>query len=156
GSALVDDAGLKKVFTWKPPQPPPDFFGTLKLFDAGARAMTDRPFLKEILLALRGRPEKDRTGWAILDHFQAPPYGWPERAVKAGLAALMRARLVTARLADGTVLRKPDDVKAESWLTGTQLFNKSVLESSSLTLNPSERETLTSVFADVFERPGAD
>src|SRR5439155_2759111 len=60
------------------------------------------------------------------------------------------------KLTDGTVLRKPDDAKAEGWLTGTQLFNKSVVESSSLTLSPPEREALTIVFADVLERPGAD
>jgi len=156
GSALVDEAGLKKVFSWQPPSSQPDFFATLKLFDAGGRPLSDRPFLKEIALALRGRMERDRTGAALLEHFLEPPYGWPERAVKAGFGALLRGRLLTVKLADGTVLRAPGDQKADSWLSGAQLFTKSVLDPSDLTLTPEEREALTGVFEEAFQSPGAD
>jgi hypothetical protein len=116
----------------------------------------DRPFLKEITLALQGRPENERTGNAIIAHFEAPPYGWPERAVKAGIAALLRGRRLLVKLADGTILRTPTDPKAENWLVGTQMFGKAVLELSDLTISQTERETLTQVFAEVFEAPGAD
>jgi hypothetical protein len=156
GSAQVDEAGLKKVFSWKPQQSQPPFFSTLKLFDADGHPLVDRPFLKEISLALQGRPESERVGNAIIEHFEAPPYGWPERAVKAGIAALLRGRRLTVKLADGTLLRTPNDPKAENWLIGTQMFGKAVLELSDLTITPAEREALTKVFADVFEAPGAD
>ena len=92
GSAQVDEVGLKKVFSWKLPQAQPPFFSTLKLFDADGHPLVDRPFLKEISLALQGCPENERTGNAIIEHFEAPEYGWPERAVKAGVAALLRGR----------------------------------------------------------------
>lgn len=155
GSAQVDEAGLKKVFSWRPPQSQPTFFSTLKLFDADGHPLVDRPFLKEIMLVLQGRPENERVGTAIIDHFAAPLYGWPERAVKAGIAALLRGRRLTVKLADGTIIRAPTDPKAENWLVGTQMFGKAVLELSDLTITPTEREILTQVFADVFEAPGA-
>ena len=60
------------------------------------------------------------------------------------------------KLADGTILRTPTDPKAENWLVGIQMFGKAVLELSDLTISPTERETLTKIFADVFEDPGAD
>jgi len=130
--------------------------GALKLFDGGGQALLDRPFLKEIILALQGRPEAQRTGKAVLEHLNRPPHGWPERAVKAGLGALLRARRLTVRLADGAVIRSESDAKAEGWLTGTQAFNKGVLELSDLNISPAERELLTRLFAEVFGRPGLD
>lgn len=145
GSAQVDEAGLRKVFSWKPPQAQPSFFSTPKLFDADGHPLVDRSFLKEITLALQGRPENERTGNAIIEHFEAPPYGWPERAVKAGIAALLRGRRLIVKLADGTLLRTPNDPKAENWLTGTQMFGKTVLELSDLTVTPAEREALTKI-----------
>lgn len=64
----------------------------------------------------------------MVQHFGAAPYGWPERSVRAGLLALLRGRWLTVRLADGAVVRKQDDPRCENWITGTQLFNKGVLE----------------------------
>ena len=128
----------------------------LKLFDDGGQPLLDRPFLKEILLSLQGRPEAKRTGKALLESFDEPPHGWPERAVKAGFGALLRARRLTARLTDGSVIRSETDPKAENWLTGTQAFNKSVLELSDLNITPDERKLLAKIFADVFDRPGLD
>jgi hypothetical protein len=156
GCVLLDEASLRKVLTWRPPQPQPDFMASLKLFDGGGQALLDRPFLKEIVLALQGRPEAQRTGKAVVESLQKPPYGWPERAVKAGLGALLRARRLTARLADGGVIRSETDAKAEGWLSGTQAFNKSVLELSDLNITPAERDLLTRLFTEVFGRPGLD
>lgn len=156
GLAQIDEVGLKKVFSWKPPAAPPSFFTKLKLFDADGNPALDRAFLREIMLALRGRPEKERLGLALLEHFARVPYGWPERAVKAGLGALLRGRRLTATLQDRTVLRTPADSKAESWLIGAQLFNKSTLELSEVNLTPAEREALTRLFAEAFAQPGAD
>lgn len=156
GQVQVDDGDLRKLLRWAPPQAMPDFVNRLKLFDAAARPLTDRAFLKEIQLAIKSSPEKDRTGVALLQHFQNAPYGWPERAVKAGLATLLRGRLVAVKLADGTTLRKADDDRVEGWLLGTQLFNKSIFEGSDITLTFEERQALTQLFADVFGRPGLD
>jgi len=156
GCVLLDEASLRKVFTWRSPQPQPDFMATLKLFDAGGQALLDRPFLKEIVLALQGRPEAQRTGKAIVEALQKPPYGWPERAIKAGFGALLRGRRLTVRLADGGLIRAETDAKAEGWLTGTQAFNKAVLELSDLNITPVERALLTRLFAEVFGRPGLD
>src|SRR3989442_13295032 len=90
GSAQVDEAGLKKVFSWKSQQSQPPFFSTLKLFNADGHPLVDRPFLKEISLALQGRPENERVGNAIIEHFEGPPYGWPERAGKPGVWRIPR------------------------------------------------------------------
>jgi hypothetical protein len=76
--------------------------------------------------------------------------------VKAGIAALLRGRRLTVKLQDGTMLRTPTDPKAENWLVGTQMFGRAVLELSDLTITPTERETLTKIFTEVFEAPGAD
>jgi hypothetical protein len=156
GAVQVDEATLKKVFSWKPPQPQPKPFLDLKLFDPSGHPLVDRAFLKEIVLTLKGRPENERTGNAILERFNGVPYGWPERAVRAGLAALLRGRRLTVKLADSTVLRAPSDAKAENWLTGTQLFGKGILDLSGVTLSAAERDILIKIFAEVFEAPGAD
>jgi hypothetical protein len=76
--------------------------------------------------------------------------------VKAGLGALLRARRLTVRLADGSAIRAETEAKAEGWLSGTQAFNKSVLELSDLNITPVERGLLTRLFAEVFGRPGLD
>jgi hypothetical protein len=156
GCVILDDASLRKVLTWRPPHPQPDFMASLKLFDGGGQPLLDRPFLKEIVLALQGRPEAQRTGKAVVEFLQKPPFGWPERAIKAGLGALLRARRLTARLADGGVIRSETDAKAEGWLTGTQAFNKAVLELSDLNITPAERDLLTRLFSEVFGLPGKD
>jgi hypothetical protein len=156
GGVVFDEAGLRKVLTWRPPQPQPDFFAALKLFDADGHSLVDRPFLKEITLALRGRTEADRTGKAVLGHFEAAPYGWPERAVKAGLAALLRGRRLVVRLQDGGTIRSEADPKAESWLTSTQQFNRSVIELSELVITAEERELLGRLFERVLGTPGLD
>jgi hypothetical protein len=156
GCVQVDEAGLRRVLAWKPPQAQPEFLSALKVFDDGGQPLLDRPFLKEILLSVQGRPEAKRTGKALLESFAEPPHGWPERAVKAGFGALLRARRLTVRLTDGSIIRSEADPKAENWLTGTQAFNKSVLELSDLNITPDERKLLTKMFADVFDRPGLD
>jgi len=156
GCVQVDDPSLRKVLTWRPPQPQPEFMIALKLFDDGGQPLLDRPFLKEVMLALQGRSEAKRTGRASLDSLSVPPYGWPERAVKAGFGALLRARRLTVRLSDGSILRSEADPKAEAWLTGTQAFNKSVLDLSEINITQAERRLLTDLFADVFRRPGLD
>ncbi len=157
GSASLDDASLRKVFTWKPPQAQPDFMSGLKLFDAGGAALVDRPFLKEIELALKlFAQENQRTGKALVEHFARPPYGWPERVVKAGLGALLRARRVIVKLSDGGILRSETDAKAETWLTGSQQFNKAVVEPSQVTLTMEERLLLTRLCTEVLGNPGLD
>jgi hypothetical protein len=156
GCVQVDEAGLRRVLTWKPPQPLPEFLSSLRVFDDSGQPLLDRPFLKEILLSVQGRPEAKRTGRALLESFAEPPHGWPEKAVKAGFGALLRARRLTVRLTDGSVIRSETDPKAESWLTGTHAFNKSVLELSDLNITPDERKLLAKIFADVFDRPGLD
>lgn len=156
GCVPLDDAALRKVFSWRSPQPQPDAISKLKLFDAHGQILVDRAFLSEIVLGLKGRSEADRTGKAILERFAASPYGWPERAVKAGLGALLRGRRLTVRLADGTLLRSEADPKAEAWLTATQLFSKSIFDLSDLNVTADERATLTRLFATALDRPGLD
>lgn len=156
GLAQVDEVGLKRVFTWKPGQTPPDFFAKLHLFDSDGHPLVDRRFLKELILALQGRPENQRTGNALLEQFNAIPFGWPERAVKAGLGALLRGRQLVVRLPDGAVLRSEKDPRADNWISGTQLFGKAVLERSDFTITLADREVLTTIFDGVFSEPGAD
>src|SRR5439155_22396018 len=112
GCALIDEPSLRKVLTWRPPQPQPEFFIALKLFDATGQPLVDRPFLREIVLALQCRPEAERTGKAIVAHFAEAPYGWPERAVKAGLGALLRGRRLAVKLPEGGAIRAETDPKA--------------------------------------------
>ncbi len=156
GCVILDDPALRKVLSWRPPAQQPDYFATLKLFDAGGQPLLDRPFLKEVTLALQGRPEGERTGKAVLEKLSRAPYGWPERAIKAGVGALLRARRITVRLPDGAVLRSESDPKAEGWLTGTQQFHKSLLELSDLNISAEDRQLLQRLFATAFERPGLD
>jgi predicted transcriptional regulator len=156
GCVVIDESSLRKVFSWKSGQQQPEFVADLHLFDLSGQVLVDRPFLKELSLAVLNRSEPARTGKALIERFGQPPWGWPERAVKAGYGALLRARRITVRLGDGSVLRSDNDPKAESWLTGTQAFNKAVLEPSSLNVTPAERELLTRVFAEVFDEPGLD
>lgn len=156
GCVILDDAGLRKVLAWRPPQSQPEAFTALKLFDTTGHPLIDRPFLKELTLSLQGRPEAERTGKAILERFARAPFGWPERAVKAGIGALLRARRLAVRLSDGTVLRSETDPKAESWLTSTQQFARSILELSDLNVTQEERLLLQNLFATAFERAGLD
>lgn len=156
GCVVIDEAALRRTLSWRPPQPQPEFFGTLRLFDGDGHPLVDRPFLSEIILALQGRPEHDRTGSAILAHFNAAPYGWPERAVKAGLAALLRGRRLTVRPREGGPIQSEVDPRAESWLTSTQHFNRAVLELSDFAVTADERELLTRLFTEVFDSAGRD
>ncbi len=156
GAVEIKENELRRVLTWRPPQPQPEFFASLKLFDADGHPLVDRPFLNEIALALQGRPETDRTGKAVVSRLGGAPWGWPERAVKAGLGVLLRGRRLVVRLAEGGAIRSETDARAEAWLTGTQLFNRSVLELSELAVTPTEREQLTRLFADAFQAPGRD
>lgn len=155
GLVILDEATLRKVMTWKPPQPQPEFFATLKLFDADGHPLVDRPFLKEITLALQGRPEAERTGKEFLARICGAT-GWPERAVKAGVAALLRGRRLVVNLQEGGTIRSEADARAESWLIGTQQFNRSVLELSDLVVTANERDLLTRIFARVFDTPNLD
>ncbi|MHB1046354.1 MAG: BREX system P-loop protein BrxC [Thermoanaerobaculia bacterium] len=156
GCVVLDEAALRKVLAWRPPAPQPDYFATLKLFDSGGQPLLDRPFLKEVALAIQGRPEMERTGKAVLEKLSRAPYGWPERAIKAGIGALLRARRITVRLPDGSVVRSESDPKAEGWLTGTQQFVKSIFDLSDLNVSAEERQLLQRLFATAFERPGLD
>lgn len=156
GCVAINETELRRTLSWRPPQPPPEFFGALRLFDADGHPLVDRPFLAEIILGLKGRPEHDRTGTAVLAHFTAAPYGWPERAVKAGLAALLRGRRIVVRPREGGPIPSEADPRAESWLTSTQQFNRSVIELSDFAVTAAERELLTRLFADVFDAAGRD
>jgi hypothetical protein len=156
GSAQVDDVALKKLRTWAPPQALPKVAKDLKLFDDKGKLLADHAFLKKLQQALKAKSETDRTGTSIVQHFNAAPYGWPERAVRAGLLALLRGRWLTVRLADGAVVRKQDDPRCENWITGTHLFNKGVLELSADPPPPAELERLTKLLETVFDQPGND
>lgn len=156
GAAQVDDATLRKLRTWAPPQALPKVAKDLKLFDDKGKLLADHAFLKKLQQALQSRPENERTGAVMVQHFGAAPYGWPEKAVRAGLLALLRGRWLTVRLADGAVVRKQDDPRCENWITGSQLFNKGVLELSAAPPPPTDQERLTKLLEVVFDKPGND
>ena len=154
GDVAVEDP--RKVLTWKTSQPLPEAFRKLQLLEAASgRVLHDRPFLKELQLFLRGRRENERTGKAILEQLRAIPYGWPEGAIKAGLAALLRSRRILVRPAGEQAIVAADE-RAEHWLGTVQKFNKSVVEATEIHLSPADVAILGDLFAKALDETGLD
>ncbi len=151
GDVAVDDP--KRALTWKLSQPLPDAFAKLALFDHSQNVLVDRAFLKMLLDDLRG-PEDERTGAKILERFRRAPFGWPENAVKAGYAALLRARRIVVRPPGQPPITREDE-RAQDWIGTASKFNRAVIEAA---IAPSREEIdrLASILGRVFERRGLD
>jgi hypothetical protein len=117
--------------------------------------LVDGAFLKELQNQLRTLSEANRTGKLFLERLKAIPFGWPEGAVKAGLAALLRARRLIVRLPNAPAITIEDE-RAQQWLTSVQQFNRSLLESTLVQLGPVEVAALAEIFREALGRPALD
>jgi hypothetical protein len=71
----------------------------LNLFDERNHLNTHGPGIEEVLRELERRENKglDRDGKTLLEHFEAPPFGWHPEVVRLLLAAIFRGGLLTIK-----------------------------------------------------------
>lgn len=155
GSALVVDADLRQVLTWKTTRPP--CVQKLELMDQSGKVLLDRPVLKAVIDYLRqpaNAVDDKRKGEPLASNFDAKPYGWDEHVVRAALAALLRAGAVVCR--EGTVeIRTPTDQKAVEIFSGWNRFKKAIFEYAG-ELTPAQRQAATQALHTLFNRAGED
>jgi hypothetical protein len=71
----------------------------LNLFDPKNHLSTHSPAVEEVLRELERRESKglDRDGKTLLDHFEAPPYGWHPEVIRLLMAAIFRGGMLTVK-----------------------------------------------------------
>ncbi len=125
----------------------------LRLFDKSGGLDSHSPLIDAIRMFLANRQAKnERTlGSQLLDEFSAPPYGWDRNAVRVGIAACVRAGVVTVRIG-----KMPHTNPADPTLQNA-LRNSRELEKVELVLEESEvkQEVLEEVRALLMQLIGS-
>jgi hypothetical protein len=139
GAAVVRDEDVGRILTWRGGGLP-ECYRTLGVIDDGA-IREDSALLSRLLEELKRRATERESlrGSDLADHFDRPPYGWDERVVRLGLAALLRNGSIEVRTPQGT-FRRPGDAGAVRALTNRPTFREASFHPAQVLTEKERRE----------------
>ena len=156
-TAFVDtrpekDDDCAAILSWQPGGALPAFYTRLNLVVQN-QINGNQPQLAILKAELQRRRNQglDRSGRALADHFGRRPYGWDGRLVRALLATLLKAGLLSVRHHNRD-LTDPTDAQARAIFSQTRDFNQAVFE----LLQEVDWRALSDRCSTLFGVPGGD
>lgn len=139
GATAVRDEEVGRILTWRGGGLP-ECYRTLGVVEDGA-IREDCALLSRLLEELKRRAAEHESlrGSDLADHFDRPPYGWDERVVRLGLAALLRNGSIEVRTPQGT-FRRPGDAGATRALTNRPAFREASFHPAQVLTEKERRE----------------
>ncbi|MBV8358115.1 MAG: BREX system P-loop protein BrxC [Deltaproteobacteria bacterium] len=100
----------------------------LDILDKSRTLKANAPLIEAIRISLAAKQGRSQRtlGRDLLDEFSSPPYGWDPNAVRAGVAACVRAGRIKLRQGKATYTN-PADSELQRILTNSLEFNRSEL-----------------------------
>ncbi|MBI3988924.1 MAG: hypothetical protein HY347_04840 [candidate division NC10 bacterium] len=144
------DEHIGTILPWQGGQLPA-IYADLRLVDNQNRIRIEAPVTARILEALRHRaqrPPEDRTGKALTDHFEAPPFGWDPRIVRLGLAVLFKNGSIAVHL-DGQDYDSPANPASHRAITDTRAFTRARFELAQ-EVSPQDRDRASRLLTQIF------
>jgi len=123
------DPECASILTWQPGAALPSIYQDLHLLTADGQIHRDAQLLSIVRNELQHRKKlgQDRSGRALLDHFEGKPYGWDPRLVRLLLATLLKGGWVQVRYHDREIA-DPTDPQARAIFTQAREFQKAIFE----------------------------
>jgi len=123
------DAECASILTWQPGAALPSIYTDLQLLTGEERIRRDAQLLSVLKSELQKRHNlgQDRSGRALLEHFERPPYGWDPRLVRLLLATLFKGGWAGVRY-QGRDIADPTDPQARAVFTQAREFQRATFE----------------------------
>lgn len=147
---LERDEHIGAILPWQGGQLPA-IYADLGLVDHQNRIRIEAPVTTRILEALRHRtqrPPEDRTGKALADHFEAPPFGWDPRIIRLGLAVLFKNGSIAVHL-DGQDYDAPATPASHRAFTDARAFARAQFELAQ-EVSPQDRDRASRLLTQIF------
>lgn len=153
-AAALRDEDVGRILTWQGGALP-DCYRALQVVD-GDRIRENSPLLSKVLGELKRRVDGHEltTGQGLQRHFDGPPYGWDERALRLALAVLFRNGSIEVRTTQG-VFRSYRDANAVRALTNRPAFREASFYPA-LVIGETERQEAARLAANWFGRVTAE
>lgn len=146
------DEDCAAILSWQPGGALPPFYTRLNLVVQNGINL-NQPQLAVLKGELQRRRNQglDRSGRALADHFGHRPYGWDSRLVRALLASLLKAGLLSVRYKNRD-LTDPADPQARTVFAQAREFAQATFE----LLEEVDWRALSDLCSSLFGVPGGD
>jgi hypothetical protein len=146
------DDDCAAILSWQPGGTLPPFYARLNLVVQN-QINGNQPQLVILKKELQRRRNQglDRSGRALADYFERQPYGWDGRLVRALLATLFKAGLLSVRYQNRD-LTDPTDAQARAIFSQTREFKWAIFE----LLQEVDWRALSDRCSTLFGVPGGD
>lgn len=123
------DEECAEVLVWQSKSALPKIYTELGLLTSDQQLKRDNEYLSIVRgeISRRQNLGLERTGKALLEHFEKPPYGWDERLVRLFVATLVKLGLVSVQY-QGRFITEPTDQQLRSIFSSSRDFGKVTLE----------------------------
>jgi len=153
----ANDRECAPILPWRPGVRLPKIYEELELITTDGHIRRDARPLSILMGELQRRQQigQERTGKALLQHFERPPYGWDPRLVRLCAATLFKSGRIGIRYQNREIT-DPTDPQAKAVFEGTREFQRALFEVLP-EVNWREASRLTSTIfgvrgGDTFER----
>jgi hypothetical protein len=151
--AVERDEHIGAILTWQGGALP-RIYQDVQLVDDQGQILVERPVAARILeeVGRRKAAHLENTGRAIVDHFEAPPYGWDPRIVRLTLATLFRNGSISVTL-DGKEYVSAKEPGAHEAFTNARSFNRAHFTPGQQ-VTPEQRDRAAQLISEIFGRWG--
>ena len=153
----VRDADCSAILPYRPGERLPEAYHNLGLVGSDGSILKDAKYLKIMKAEIEGRRSKglERTGRALVERFEGPPYGWDPRVVRLLVATLFKMGAVAVDY-QGRRLDDPSDPQAEVVFAQARAFGRASFDTLPEVdwreARDLARQTLGAPQGDTFER----
>lgn len=125
----TSDRECAAVLSWRPGTELPRIYAELELITTDGHIRRDARPLSIMMGELQRRHQtgQERSGKALLQHFERPPYGWHPRLVRLFAATLFKSGRIRVRYQNREIT-DPTDPQAKAIFAGTREFQKAAFE----------------------------
>lgn len=145
---LKNDADIGKILDWQGGTLPSIYKDLQLVGDQGI--LTDRPVASRILSQIRRRDKEglEKTGKALEDFFDSPPYGWDARIVRLVIATLFKNGAIGLDL-DGKEFYSASEQSSKEAFTNARSFRRAKFFLGQV-VSPEDREKASKLMSNIF------
>jgi len=123
------DEDCASILTWRPGSSLPSIYTELNLLTSNQQINRDNEYLSIIKGEILSRQNRnlERSGRALIEHFEKPPYGWDPRLVRLFVATLVKSGIVAVRY-QNRLITDPTDSQLRRIFTSVREFNSASFE----------------------------
>lgn len=149
----VREEECARILEWSPGGSLPPVYQQLGLISADGQIQRDARPLSAVRAEIQRRQARreDRSGRALLEAFEKPPYGWDPRLVRLLVATLLKMGILRISL-QGLQITSASDHRARGVFTRAQVFAQAEFE----LLPEVDWRQASDWYSRVFGKPGED